>query len=67
MVLSKGRMQSKENFMGGTGVRYVATTPPNPNLLQRDKLIEQRRVVELCFRCGTGISQGISAMGSYFY
>jgi len=52
LVLSRGRMQSKENFRGGTGVRYLTTTPPNSTLQQMDKLIKHRRVVGLCFRCG---------------
>ena len=47
-----GTIQNKENFKGGTRVRYMANSVPNPSLPQRNKLIEQRRAVGLCFKCG---------------
>ena len=32
-------------------MRYIANSVPNLSLSQRDKLVEQRRAVGLCFKC----------------
>ena len=53
-----GRSTGKELMRTGPGVRYPALPPVSQNFQNRDKLLEQRRLAKLCFKCGDKYTLG---------